>query len=126
MPTNRATLQAVEEALEEAGVRFDLQETRSPRHATRLAKEAVLEGCKLVIAAGGDGTVAEASEALVNTETALGIMPLGSIMNMARTLCIQRDLKLAAKTIAAGRVLAMDVGQVHDRLFLEAAGVGLT
>ena len=52
-------------------------------------------------------------------------MPLGSIMNMARTLCIPRDLKQAARTIAEGRVLAMDVGRVGERLFLEAAGVGL-
>jgi diacylglycerol kinase family enzyme len=50
---------------------------------------------------------------------------LGSIMNMARTLCIPRDLKQAARMIAAGRVLAMDVGQVNNHIFLEAGGVGL-
>jgi YegS/Rv2252/BmrU family lipid kinase len=79
-----------------------------------------------VIAAGGDGTVAEAGEGLVHADAALGIMPMGSVMNMARTLCIPRDLAHAATTIAGGRVLAMDVGQAPgDRLFLEAAGVGL-
>jgi len=55
----------------------------------------------------------------------MGIMPLGSIMNMARTLCIPRDLNRAAAAIAAGHVLAMDVGQVDGRVFLEAGGVGL-
>src|SRR5205823_13957829 len=68
-----------------------------PGHATLLAREAVRDGCKLVIAAGGDGTVSEASAGLVHTESALGIMPLGSIMNMARTLCIPRDLYGAAR-----------------------------
>jgi diacylglycerol kinase (ATP) len=61
----------------------------------------------------------------VHTDTALGIMPLGSIMNMARTLCIPRDLDAAARVIAGGSVLAMDVGRVANRIFLEASGVGL-
>ena len=125
MPTNAATLDLVEAALTEAGLRVDVQLTESPRHATRLARDAVREGCKLVIAAGGDGTVAEAGEALVHTDTALGIMPLGSIMNMARALCVPRDLKVAAMTIAEGQTLAMDVGRVEDHYFLEAGGVGL-
>jgi diacylglycerol kinase (ATP) len=125
LPTNNATLDAVEAALREAGIHVQVEQTKSPRHATELARQAVRDGCKLVIAAGGDGTVAEAGEGVVHTETALGIMPLGSIMNMARTLCIPRDLVEAARAIAAGRVLAMDVGQVDNHLFLEAGGVGL-
>jgi diacylglycerol kinase (ATP) len=125
MSTNAATLEAVEQALKLAGLHYQVAETEAPRHATELARQAVREGCQLVIAAGGDGTVAEVGAALVNTETALGIMPLGSIMNMARTLCIPRDLKQAAMTIAAGHVLAMDAGRVADDLFLEAGGVGL-
>jgi YegS/Rv2252/BmrU family lipid kinase len=78
-----------------------------------------------VIAAGGDGTVSEVGEALVHTDSVLGIMPLGSIMNMARTLCVPRELHHAARVIAAGNVLAMDVGRVSNRIFLEAGGVGL-
>jgi len=125
MATNSATLDAVEAALRAAGIAAQIEQTRSPRHATELARAAVRAGCKLVIAAGGDGTVAEVGEALVHTDVALGVLPLGSIMNVARTLCIPRDLLQAARTIAAGRVLAMDVGQVHKHLFLEASGVGL-
>jgi YegS/Rv2252/BmrU family lipid kinase len=125
MQTNAATLDTLEEALSEAGIRVQIEQTQSPRHATELARRAVRDGCKLVIAAGGDGTVSEAGEGLVHTDAALGIMPLGSIMNMARTLCIPRDLKEAARTIATGYVLSMDVGQVDNHLFLEAGGVGL-
>jgi diacylglycerol kinase (ATP) len=55
----------------------------------------------------------------------LGIMPLGSIMNVARTLCIPRDLPAAAGVIAQGDVLAMDLGKVGETYFLDAAGVGL-
>ena len=125
MSTNTATLDALEEALKDAGLNVLIQPTQAPRHATELARAAVQDGCKLVIAAGGDGTVAEAAEGLIHSDTTLGIMPLGSIMNMARTLCIPRDLKQAARTIAAGQVLAMDVGSVANHLFLEAGGVGL-
>jgi diacylglycerol kinase (ATP) len=125
MPTNLATLDRVESALRKAGLRFELQMTQSPRHATQLARDAVRDGCKLVIAAGGDGTVAEVGEGLLHTDATLGIMPLGSIMNMARTLCISRDLEDAAVTIAEGQTLAMDVGRVEDHFFLEAGGVGL-
>jgi diacylglycerol kinase (ATP) len=125
MPTNTATLHAVEAALKEAGVDVVVQPTQGPKHATELARAAVRDGCKLVIAAGGDGTVAEAAAGLVHTDATLGIMPLGSVMNMARTLCIPRDLRQAARTIANGQVLAMDVGSVANHLFLEAGGVGL-
>jgi YegS/Rv2252/BmrU family lipid kinase len=123
--TNLGTQAAVTAALEAADLKFIVQQTQRPGHATVLAKEAVRDGCKLVIAAGGDGTVSEVGEALVHTDSVLGIMPLGSIMNMARTLCVPRELHHAARVIAAGNVLAMDVGRVSNRIFLEAGGVGL-
>jgi diacylglycerol kinase (ATP) len=123
--TNVASVDLVQAALESAGIRFQLEPTLAPKHATVLARAAVRDGCKLVIAGGGDGTIAEAGEGLVDSDSALGIMPLGSIMNMARTLCIPRDLRQAAEIIADGRVLAMDAGRVDDHFFLEAGGVGL-
>jgi YegS/Rv2252/BmrU family lipid kinase len=126
MPTNVGSVHAVEAALEAAGLRFVVQQTQFAHHATALAREAVRDGCKLVIAAGGDGTVAEAAQGLVETDTALGIMPMGSIMNVARTLCIPRDLHGAARAIADGQVLAMDLGRVSTHIFLEAGGVGLS
>ena len=125
VPTNLSTLEAVRHALERRGLRYDLRQTHHPGEATALARQAVEEGCQLVIAAGGDGTVAETAAALVNSPAALGIMPLGSIMNMARTLCIPRDLETAARTVAEGQLLAMDVGRVSGHIFLEAGGVGL-
>jgi diacylglycerol kinase (ATP) len=125
MPTNPATLDAVQAALIAAGVRFELKLTHGPGHATELAREAYRHGCKLLIAAGGDGTVAETGAALLGTDAVLGIMPLGSIMNMARTMCIPRDLAGAARAIADGRTLAIDVGRASSHTFFEAGGVGL-
>ncbi len=123
--TNAAGVELIEQALEAAEIHFEVHPTRAPKHATELARQAVQDGCKLVIAAGGDGTVAEVGEGLAESDTALGILPLGSIMNMARTLCIPRDIRQAAEVIADGQVLAMDAGRVGNAYFLEAGGVGL-
>ena len=123
--TNAGGWDAVQAALAGAGVPFDPQPTERAGHATELARAAVSEGRGLVIAAGGDGTVGEVAQALAGSPTALGVMPLGSIMNVARTLCIPRDLGAAAGVIAAGHVLAMDLGLAGETYFLEAGGVGL-
>src|ERR687888_320018 len=131
--TNAASIDAVEGALRDAGIHVQVRLTERPKQATELAREAVRSGCKLVIAAGGDGTVAETGQALAGTQAVLGIMPMGSIMNTARMLCIPRDLRAAARVIANGQVLAMDVGRVlagppatqRETIFLEAGGVGL-
>jgi YegS/Rv2252/BmrU family lipid kinase len=125
MSTNAGGAEASQVALQAAGVPFDPRPTERAGHATELARAAVAEGRALVIAAGGDGTAGEVAQALAGTDAVLGIMPLGSVMNVARTLCIPRDLDEAARVIAAGRVLAMDLGKVEDHYFLEAAGVGL-
>jgi diacylglycerol kinase (ATP) len=125
LETNAAGDAEVKAALEAEGLRFDACPTERVGHATELARQAAIEGRELVIAAGGDGTANEVAQGLANTQTALGLMPLGSIMNVARTLWVPRVLKDAARTIAEGKVLAMDMGRIDDRFFLEAAGVGL-
>lgn len=123
--TNSSGPEEVQDALRSAGIAFDGWPTQHAGHATDLARQAVAEGRQLVIAAGGDGTVNEVAHGLANTDTVLGLMPLGSVMNVARTLWVPRDLPGAARTIGEGKVLAMDMGRVHGRFFLEAAGVGL-
>jgi YegS/Rv2252/BmrU family lipid kinase len=125
LATNPSGPDEVQRALATAGVEFEPCPTQYAGHAITLARQAVAEGRRLVIAAGGDGTVHEVAQALAGSETALGVMPLGSVMNVARTLCIPRDLGAAARLIAGGEVLAMDLGKVGNMYFLEAAGVGL-
>ncbi|MGI9145269.1 MAG: diacylglycerol/lipid kinase family protein, partial [Chloroflexota bacterium] len=125
LDTNSGDAQDAQAALRAEGIAFDPWPTEHAGHATELARQAVTEGRQLVIAAGGDGTVNEVAHALANTDTVLGLMPLGSIMNVARTLWVPRDLAAAARTLAEGTVLAMDMGRMGHRFFLEAAGVGL-
>jgi YegS/Rv2252/BmrU family lipid kinase len=118
------------EVLARQGIDADLWLTARPDHATELAEQAAREGRPLVVAAGGDGTVAEAAAGLVGSETKLGVMPLGSIMNLARMLGIPRNLDAAAETIRIGHSVRIDAGRattaVGQRVFLEGAGVGVS
>ena len=95
------------------------------------AKEAVQNGESLVIAVGGDGTIGDVAYELVGSDTVLGILPTGTMNNVARELGIPLDLDQACALIAAGLTRRIDVGCVqgghsHKRhYFLESAGVGL-
>ncbi|MFN4925739.1 lipid kinase [Bradyrhizobium sp.] len=79
-----------------------------------------------VIVGGGDGTVNAALSGLVNTGLPLGILPLGTANDLARTLCIPNDPVAAATIITAGYKRRIDVGQVNDQFFLNVASMGLS
>jgi diacylglycerol kinase family enzyme len=79
----------------------------------------------VVVAAGGDGTVSTVAGALAGTQTALGIVPLGTLNHFARDLEIPLDAGEAAKAIVAGRMKAIDVGEVNGRIFINNSSVGL-
>jgi diacylglycerol kinase (ATP) len=59
------------------------RETTKPTEATELARQAVLRGAKVVIAAGGDGTVGEVASGLLHTDVALGVLPVGTTNSWA-------------------------------------------
>jgi diacylglycerol kinase (ATP) len=79
----------------------------------------------VVVAAGGDGTFGLIGRQLIGTHTALGILPLGSVMNIPRMLGLPRDPDDAARILADGHLRTIDVGQVGDRIFYEAGSVGI-
>jgi diacylglycerol kinase (ATP) len=70
-----------------------------------------------VIIGGGDGTLNAAAPALVKTGLPLGILPLGTANDLARTLEISSDPIAAAQIIAAGHTRTLDLGEVNGRLF---------
>jgi YegS/Rv2252/BmrU family lipid kinase len=128
LTTNAVGLDEVQALLGRHQIEADVLCTERAGHATELARQAALDGYDIAIAAGGDGTVAEVAEGLIGTNVELGILPLGSIMNVARMLGIPRDLDDAATIIQARRVARIDVGRARTAskttYFLEAAGVG--
>jgi hypothetical protein len=79
----------------------------------------------MVVAAGGDGTIGLIARQLFGARTALGILPLGSVMNIPRMLGVPRDLEGAAGILADGQASTIDVGRVGDHIFYEAGSVGM-
>jgi diacylglycerol kinase (ATP) len=132
-------LEDIRRLLRKYEIPFDESPTKGPGDARILAREAAKAGYGQVIVAGGDGTVGEAANGLVGTKTALGILPLGTFMNVARMLSIPFDLEQAVLILKIGNVRTIDVGEVvslgekqvdavradEPAYFLESTGIGL-
>jgi diacylglycerol kinase (ATP) len=103
----------------------DLRETASGDEARRLTREAAAEGVEVVVAAGGDGTAHDVADELLGTSTALGILPLGTVMNIPRMLGLPRELEPAAEAIAQGTIRSIDVGLARGEPFYESGSVGM-
>lgn len=101
-----------------------IEMTTGPGHATALAADCVRDGCDVVVAMGGDGTVNEVAHALIDTPAALAILPCGSGDGLAFGLGLPRDPVAAFAIAVQGRTMAMDVGYLNDRPFLNVAGIG--
>jgi diacylglycerol kinase (ATP) len=115
----------IEQAL--TGGRGELILTNGPRAAEKLAYEAAEAG-RDVVAVGGDGTVAEIGNGILSSSrrVALGIVPCGNGNDYAYvTLKLSKDPAVALETALHGLPVAMDVGQVNERYFLNSLGVGI-
>jgi diacylglycerol kinase (ATP) len=123
--TNAAGTDEVRRVLEANGIHADIVETEYANHATELAKAAIKDGYRIVIACGGDGTVGETAESLIGSKVTLGILPLGSANNVARMMHVPFDLEEAAKLLRLGEIRNVDVGRCNGSYFLETAGAGL-
>jgi diacylglycerol kinase (ATP) len=99
--------------------------TRYRGHATELAARAAAQGCDLVIAAGGDGTINEVLQPLVGSHTALGVIPVGTVNIWAHEISLPRSPDLLAALLAVGPRRCVDVGNAGGRYFLLMAGIGL-
>ncbi len=115
--------------LRQAGWWVAREETGGPGSAGLLASQAVADGCRLVVVAGGDGTINEAVQSLVGSDAALGIIPVGTANVLARELKIPLDPVAAARVLVTGRPRPIDLGLVsvqggRPRYFCEMVGVG--
>jgi diacylglycerol kinase family enzyme len=110
------------------GVRLELAETCRAGHAESLTLEAVKRGEKMVVAAGGDGTIAEVANGLIGTGARLGVIPLGTANVLAHELGLPFSPKAVAAALAFGRTTTLWPGLASsphgDRLFVQMLGVG--
>ena len=108
--------------------RLEVSATTRRGHATRLAQSAANDGIDVVVVLGGDGTLNEAANGLVGTDTALAALPGGSTNVFARTLGLPDDPVEATgallDAIDVASIRRVGLGSVNDRHFLFHAGVG--
>lgn len=107
-----------------AGAEFEICLTEHAGHATELARMAATEGCRVVVAVGGDGTVNEVARGLLGTAAALGIVPRGSGNGLARHLRIPLDLPGAVRRVCQPTFQRIDAGRINGHWFFCTAGLG--
>jgi YegS/Rv2252/BmrU family lipid kinase len=122
---------SLSQALDEAaavwtsrGWQISLNPTAGPGDGTRLARLAVENGCDMVIAAGGDGTINEVVNGLAGSSTVLATLPLGTMNVWARELKLPLQPRAAAETMLSWKARPIDLGRAGERYFLLMAGIG--
>ncbi|NLE76502.1 MAG: diacylglycerol kinase family lipid kinase, partial [Chloroflexi bacterium] len=128
--------------LDQSSLPFTYEQTERPGHATELARAARLRGVETVVAVGGDGTVHEVVNGLVDDRTlsrpaderptTLGVIPFGTGSDLVRTLGIPRDPQAAVQRLIQGQRRLIDLGLVTfrngtdhaQRYFVNVVGFG--
>lgn len=98
--------------------------SRQRGHLTILAREAAEKKYDAVIVMGGDGSVNEAIEGLIGTQTALGIIPIGSGNALARHLKIPMSIQEAVRRINQFNIRRIDTAKINEKAFVSLAGIG--
>ncbi|WP_449416747.1 lipid kinase [Phormidium nigroviride] len=111
--------------LQALGFELIQESTDSPHHIPD-AIQRYKNQVDLVIIGGGDGTLNAAIEGLIKTDLPLGILPLGTANDLARTLGIPTSLPEACQVIAAGQIRRIDLGWVNGKYFFNVASLGLS
>ena len=114
----------IDENIDKTRFNYDIVYTEYRGHAKEIAVNAANRGVDIVVAVGGDGTVNEIGSGLVNTDTAMGILPCGSGNGLARHLGIPTDLRKAVKILNECVIHHLDYGLINDLPFFCTCGMG--
>jgi YegS/Rv2252/BmrU family lipid kinase len=116
------------DVMAENGVRLEIVETRHAGHATDLARTAAAAGAGLIVAAGGDGTIAEVANGINGSDCRLGVIPLGTANVMAHELGLPFRARDVAAALAFGRTRTIwpgiATGGGAARVFVQMLGAG--
>ena len=119
------TLKQVISQLQALGFELFEESTEKPQHLPEIIRS-YRDRVDSVIIGGGDGTLNAAIEGLVDTQLPLGILPLGTANDLARTLQIPQSIAQACQVIAGGNSQRIDIGQVNHKYFFNVASLGLS
>ncbi len=125
----------IEAAIGAAGIDGAVHVTTEPGHATDLAREAATRGVDIIVAVGGDGTVHEIANGMLDAATpeartpSLAVVPVGTGNDFAKLLGVYGSIDRALHTIGAGTVRRFDAGRAEweggARWFVNAMGTGI-
>ncbi len=99
-------------------------ETAYPGHATAIARRAVKENVDIVVAVGGDGTINEVLNGIVNTDIALGIIPSGTANDLATYYCLPTKIEKAIDVILKQRIHRADLIRVNSKYYITSGAIG--
>jgi diacylglycerol kinase (ATP) len=97
-----------------------------PGELEKTLAAAIDSGPDLLVAGGGDGTISTAARLLAHRDIALGLLPLGTTNNFARTAGVPLVLDEAIATLTDGKVIDVDLGLAGDMPFTNHVGIGLS
>lgn len=87
--------------------------------------DAVSRHADVIVAGGGDGTVSTVAAALVGSDIALGILPLGTLNHFAKAVGVPMELDAAVRHIGTAQRIRVDVGEVNGHVFVNNSSLGL-
>jgi diacylglycerol kinase (ATP) len=126
----QAAIPDIERACQKIGLDYELVVTDGPGHGIELACQAALAGFSPIVSAGGDGSISEVVNGLMQAagdEAAvpLGVIPLGTADDFADMLGLEKGVEAACRVILAGHTRVVDVGCVNGRFFDNNSAMGL-
>lgn len=124
--TGARSLPLLDAALRPAADEVVLHPVTSGAGLVPALEAALADEPDLLVVGGGDGTIGAAAGLVAHTRTALGVLPLGTANDFARTLEIPAQLGAAVHTLVHGKVVDVDLGRVDGRAYLNVASIGLS
>jgi diacylglycerol kinase family enzyme len=125
-PGKETASDRVAEYLASRGIAARVDLVRTAEELAAATARAAESDANIVVAGGGDGTIAGVASAVVDTSKVLGVLPLGTFNYFAQRVGVPLDLDAALEVIAASPITkTMSVGEVNGRLFLNNSSIGL-
>jgi len=114
----------IDNILDKEKYNYKIQNTNRKDHAIEISKNAVKEGFDIIVVVGGDGSINEVAQSIVNTDVILGIIPLGSGNGLAHHLKIPLKPENAIEVINQFKIKKIDTASCNDKVFVSIAGIG--
>lgn len=115
----------IQQFFHEKSINIQISFTEKSGHATELTKQFISLKPNVIVACGGDGTINEVAQALLGTDIALGIIPIGSGNGLAANLHIPKSIDNALETILKQKTKTIDAGKINHQYFFSNIGFGI-